>query len=249
MIPPLIHHVPCLTSKTKSTGSAAKSSPAPARSADSPRRWRESTRPSWPGRCATSRSNPNSSASSIAFHRYIRPRRHRPPSVAEYLQYSRCPVFPRSRRRRQARRRPHGPQIHRRRRSRSGRQTIARLRRNHLAFTIDLLGEAVISESEAQQYQRRYLGLVSRASRGLPLPLIDRHDRPHSPRQCFHQALLPLQPVRSPRSQRHRRRRSQSPASNPSPRAEHGVFVNLDMEQFAFKDLTHPNIQIGSSRG
>ncbi len=37
---------------------------------------------------------------------------------------------------------------------------IQRLRAQHLAFTVDLLGEAVVSESEADEYQRRYLQLL-----------------------------------------------------------------------------------------
>jgi RHH-type transcriptional regulator, proline utilization regulon repressor / proline dehydrogenase / delta 1-pyrroline-5-carboxylate dehydrogenase len=39
-------------------------------------------------------------------------------------------------------------------------KTIERLRRDRLAFTMDLLGEAVISESEAQGYLDRYLAMI-----------------------------------------------------------------------------------------
>jgi RHH-type proline utilization regulon transcriptional repressor/proline dehydrogenase/delta 1-pyrroline-5-carboxylate dehydrogenase len=37
---------------------------------------------------------------------------------------------------------------------------IARLRRKRLGFTLDVLGEAVVCESEADQYQRQYLELL-----------------------------------------------------------------------------------------
>lgn len=37
---------------------------------------------------------------------------------------------------------------------------VQRLRRRNLAFSIDLLGEAVISETEADEYQNRYLNLI-----------------------------------------------------------------------------------------
>src|SRR5438132_4355875 len=42
---------------------------------------------------------------------------------------------------------------------------IARMRRRSLAFTIDLLGEATITEDEADQSQREYLGLIDGLSR------------------------------------------------------------------------------------
>src|SRR5262249_53339632 len=44
-------------------------------------------------------------------------------------------------------------------------QTIAELRRKRLAFTVDLLGEATITEAEADAYQGQYLELVEGLSR------------------------------------------------------------------------------------
>src|SRR5207249_4535443 len=46
-------------------------------------------------------------------------------------------------------------------------QTVLALRRRKLAFTADLLGEAVISEAEADRYQQTCLALI----RGLSGPL------------------------------------------------------------------------------
>jgi RHH-type proline utilization regulon transcriptional repressor/proline dehydrogenase/delta 1-pyrroline-5-carboxylate dehydrogenase len=40
-------------------------------------------------------------------------------------------------------------------------QSVSKLRRKGLAFTLDLLGEAVISEPEADAYQQAYLDLIT----------------------------------------------------------------------------------------
>ena len=56
----------------------------------------------------------------------------------------------------QAERRAPGPPVHRRLEPRRGRSTPSRdLRRQSLAFTVDLLGEATITEAEAERYQQR----------------------------------------------------------------------------------------------
>ena len=49
-------------------------------------------------------------------------------------------------------------------------ETVMALRRGRLAFTADLLGEAVISEAEADLYQQTCLALI----RGLDGPLKSR---------------------------------------------------------------------------
>ena len=45
--------------------------------------------------------------------------------------------------------------------------TITHLRRQSLAFTVDLLGEATITEAEADRYQAEYLRLIAGLSRTL----------------------------------------------------------------------------------
>src|SRR5438128_9202245 len=56
-------------------------------------------------------------------------------------------------------------------------RSIAALRRQSLAFTIDLLGEATITEEEAEQYQRQYLELIEGLSREVnSLPAIEQID-------------------------------------------------------------------------
>ena len=44
---------------------------------------------------------------------------------------------------------------------------IRKLRRQNLAFTLDLLGEATLSEEEAEAYQQHYLTLLTLASEAL----------------------------------------------------------------------------------
>ncbi len=79
-------------------------------------------------------------------------------------------------------------------------KAIGRLRDRRLAFTVDLLGEAVISESEADQYQRRYLELVrllpGRLAAFAEDGLIDRDANGVIPRANISVKLSrPLQPV------------------------------------------------------
>ena len=65
-------------------------------------------------------------------------------------------------------------------------QTVLALRRQRLAFTADLLGEAVISEAEAEAYQQTCLdllrGLAGPLAAEPEIPQIDRDDRGPIPR-------------------------------------------------------------------
>ena len=80
------------------------------------------------------------------------------------------------------------------------RQTVMALRARTLAFTADLLGEAVISEAEADLYQQTCLDLIRGLDGPLRLCCRDSPDRPRSiradsPRESFAQALEPDRPV------------------------------------------------------
>jgi RHH-type proline utilization regulon transcriptional repressor/proline dehydrogenase/delta 1-pyrroline-5-carboxylate dehydrogenase len=44
-------------------------------------------------------------------------------------------------------------------------KAIERMRKDKLAFTMDLLGEAVITEEEAQAYLQRYMDLMEQLSK------------------------------------------------------------------------------------
>ena len=120
---------------------------------------------------------------------------------------------------------------------------IARLRRRSLAFTIDLLGEATITESEAERYQADYLDLVQGLSRPVntwePVPLIDADDAGPLPRvnvsiklSSLYSQFDPIDPEGSSAAVRTRLR----PILRAARRYQ--AFVNVDMEQHAYKDLT-----------
>ncbi|MCA9063292.1 MAG: L-glutamate gamma-semialdehyde dehydrogenase [Planctomycetaceae bacterium] len=59
-------------------------------------------------------------------------------------------------------------------------QSVRRLRRNGFAFTLDLLGEAVISDREADAYQQKYLDLMTGLGESVaPWPIDDLIDSNH----------------------------------------------------------------------
>ncbi|MEI7698878.1 MAG: L-glutamate gamma-semialdehyde dehydrogenase [Planctomycetia bacterium] len=64
--------------------------------------------------------------------------------------------------------------------------SVRQMRRNRLAFTLDSLGEAIISEAEADQYQQAYLdmitGMALQAGEWPEDPLLDRDHEGHIPR-------------------------------------------------------------------
>jgi len=121
--------------------------------------------------------------------------------------------------------------------------SIAALRKQHLAFTVDLLGEAVISEPEAEAYQAKYLELIENlAARVDDLPgdpLIDHADDGPIARvnvsiklSALYSQFDPLDPKGTTCAVLARLRPVLRCAR------KNGVFINLDMEQFALKDLT-----------
>ena len=64
--------------------------------------------------------------------------------------------------------------------------SVKRLREKSLGFTVDLLGEATITEAEADAVQKQYLDLIDGLTREVnawpEVPLIDRDDRGPIPR-------------------------------------------------------------------
>jgi RHH-type proline utilization regulon transcriptional repressor/proline dehydrogenase/delta 1-pyrroline-5-carboxylate dehydrogenase len=120
---------------------------------------------------------------------------------------------------------------------------IARLRRRSLAFTVDLLGEATITEKEADESRGEYLELIDGLSRQVNAwptnDLIDRDDYGPLPRvnvsvklSALYSQLDAIDPDGSSRAVRERLRPILRAAQ------ERHVFVNIDMEQYAVKDLT-----------
>ncbi|GAB4211074.1 MAG: L-glutamate gamma-semialdehyde dehydrogenase [Synechococcales cyanobacterium] len=122
-------------------------------------------------------------------------------------------------------------------------KTIEALRKDKLAFTVDLLGEAVITEAEAHDYQRRYLeimaDLAAAAQRWSPVPLLDEADGIGIPRvqvsvklTAFYSQFDPLDAAGTTQIVSERIRVLLRRAG------ELGVAVHFDMEQYAYKSLT-----------
>lgn len=121
--------------------------------------------------------------------------------------------------------------------------TIEQQRRNGFACTLDLLGEAVISEPEATAYQQQYLDLITGLApvlNSLPEnPLADCDHRGPIPRvnvsvklSALVSHFRPIDPVGTSAAVKDRLR--------PLLRAarEAHAYVHVDMEQYAYKDLT-----------
>ncbi|MCY7275614.1 MAG: proline dehydrogenase family protein, partial [Phormidesmis sp. CAN_BIN44] len=122
-------------------------------------------------------------------------------------------------------------------------KTLERLRKEKMGFTVDLLGEAVITETEAQSYLDRYLDLMTQlteaAKNWATVPAIDMADgQPLSKVQvsvkltAFYSQFDPLDAQGSQTRVSDRIRVLLRRAK------ELGAAVHFDMEQYAYKDLT-----------
>ncbi len=122
-------------------------------------------------------------------------------------------------------------------------KTVERLRKEKMAFTIDLLGEAVITEAEAQSYLDRYLELVSQlvseAKTWTPIAAIDQADGEDISQvqvsvklTAFYSQFDPLDAQGSQERVSDRIRILLRHAK------ELGAAVHFDMEQYAYKDIT-----------
>ena len=122
-------------------------------------------------------------------------------------------------------------------------KTIEGLRSQKMAFTMDLLGEAVISEAEAADYQARYLEVIESLSQSAQswstIPQIDKADDDVLPKvqvsvklSAFYSQTDPLDQAGSQAKICDRLRPLLCRAH------ELGVAIHIDMEQYAYKDLT-----------
>jgi RHH-type proline utilization regulon transcriptional repressor/proline dehydrogenase/delta 1-pyrroline-5-carboxylate dehydrogenase len=122
-------------------------------------------------------------------------------------------------------------------------KTIERLRKDKMAFTIDLLGEAVITEAEAQSYLDRYLDLmqqlVEASKTWTPVAAIDSTNEGQVAQvqvsvklTAFYSQFDPLDASGSEEKVSDRIRILLRRAR------ELGAAVHFDMEQYAYKDLT-----------
>ncbi|MEQ9370164.1 MAG: L-glutamate gamma-semialdehyde dehydrogenase [Coleofasciculus chthonoplastes F3-SA18-01] len=122
-------------------------------------------------------------------------------------------------------------------------KTIERLRKDKMAFTLDLLGEAVITEADAQSYLERYLDLMEHltqeAKSWSTVPQIDQADGEDIPQvqvsvklTAFYSQFDPLDPEGSKKRVCDRIRILLRRAK------ELGAAVHFDMEQYVYKDMT-----------
>jgi RHH-type proline utilization regulon transcriptional repressor/proline dehydrogenase/delta 1-pyrroline-5-carboxylate dehydrogenase len=122
-------------------------------------------------------------------------------------------------------------------------KTVLALRRRRLAFTADLLGEAVISEAEADRYQQTCLeiirGLAAPLAAEPEIPLIDRDQDGPIPRVNLSIKLSSLTPHFDPIHPEVTVERV-GERFRPILRTarELGAYVHVDMEQYAYRDLT-----------
>jgi RHH-type proline utilization regulon transcriptional repressor/proline dehydrogenase/delta 1-pyrroline-5-carboxylate dehydrogenase len=122
-------------------------------------------------------------------------------------------------------------------------KTVERLRKDKMAFTIDLLGEAVITEVEALSYFDRYLELMAQltaaAQKWGQVPAIDLADGETLPKvqvsvklTAFYSQFDPLDAKGSEEKVSDRLRTLLRCAK------ELGAAIHFDMEQYEYKDLT-----------
>ncbi|MEM9116684.1 MAG: L-glutamate gamma-semialdehyde dehydrogenase [Cyanobacteria bacterium P01_F01_bin.56] len=122
-------------------------------------------------------------------------------------------------------------------------KAIARMRQDHLTFTMDLLGEAVITEVEAEAYLYRYLDLMAQlAAAAQHWQTVDAIDRAGEQSLSKVQVSVKLtafysqfDPIDAEGS---RQAVSQHIRTLLRRAAELGVMVHFDMEQYQYKDLT-----------
>lgn len=122
-------------------------------------------------------------------------------------------------------------------------KAIERLRKDKLTFTMDLLGEAVITEEEAQAYLQRYLDLMEQLSAAAkdwkPVEAIDAADGKEIPKvqvsvklTAFYSQFDPLDAAGS------RAKVSEHVRTLLRRAKDLGVAVHFDMEQYRYKTLT-----------
>ncbi len=123
-------------------------------------------------------------------------------------------------------------------------ETVVSLRRKRLAFTADLLGEAVISELEADLYQQTCLTLIrdldGPIGRSPEIPLIDRDQLGPIPRVNLSLKLSSLtahfEPIHAEKS-------IESAAARLRPilrlARERGAQIHVDMEQYTYRALSY----------
>jgi len=123
-------------------------------------------------------------------------------------------------------------------------KSLKELRKQRQAFTVDLLGEATVSEGEADEYAARYRELIEsladEVAKWSDDPILDHDDRGPIPRVNVSVKVSALYSQFDALAFDESVERA---AARLLPLLElakrRGVFVNLDMEHYALKDLTY----------
>lgn len=120
---------------------------------------------------------------------------------------------------------------------------IMKSRSQNICFTMDLLGEATLSEEEASDYQRRYLSMIqslSQSAKGWPtLDLIDRDHAGEIPKVNISIKLSSIYSqvnIKAWDLTKETLKERLRPLFKAAKDA--GLFVNVDMEQYELKNLT-----------
>ncbi|MFO0840363.1 MAG: L-glutamate gamma-semialdehyde dehydrogenase [Phycisphaerae bacterium] len=122
-------------------------------------------------------------------------------------------------------------------------RAVRRMRAQRQAFTIDVLGEAAMSEAESETYQQIYLNLIRELNRDAPswatVPQIDQADGKPIPRvnvsvklSSLYSQFDPIDPSKSMAVAKERLRPLLREAM------AGGAHLHIDMEHYGFKDLT-----------
>jgi RHH-type proline utilization regulon transcriptional repressor/proline dehydrogenase/delta 1-pyrroline-5-carboxylate dehydrogenase len=121
--------------------------------------------------------------------------------------------------------------------------TLAKLWKRNIAFSVDLLGEACVSEAESREYQRRYLDLLSVLPASVrnwkPSELLERDHLGVVPRVNVSVKISALSPKTDPidfEGSLARSIESIAPIVEAAQRA--GALVNFDMEHHGLKDFS-----------
>ncbi len=122
-------------------------------------------------------------------------------------------------------------------------KTVEQLRKQKMAFTVDLLGEAVVTEAEAQLYFDRYIELMQQlteaAQRWSTVDLIDQADGETLPKVQVSVKLTAFYSQFDPLDEKGSEERVSERIRVLLRRAkELGAAVHFDMEQYSYKALT-----------
>jgi RHH-type transcriptional regulator, proline utilization regulon repressor / proline dehydrogenase / delta 1-pyrroline-5-carboxylate dehydrogenase len=120
---------------------------------------------------------------------------------------------------------------------------LKKARKNKMTFTVDILGEACLSEVEAKEYTRKYLELIEwlakDAQKWEHIPQIDEDNLGPIPKVNVSVKLTALDSqidVKAFDKSKERMKERMRPVLRLA--MERGVFVNVDMESYDLKDFT-----------